>query len=224
MKISYYTIDDLKQPPKRLFRKGYTIRNFDTVETAISHYQTLPATGEKSLGITDGFHVLELVKCLPPYPDDVEGETVWASDYRTLTLWRDRPESARAEAACETAFHPRYRVDGAVLVPVSQFKTLSKRLQDKYLWLNVREDEHSAIRWVYAAGKGWVPPSILYRRTDRPILVLKYQADGLTEQGAYIPLDVAPWEYTLLLQRTLERHKLRGDANDESTEKRAVPQ
>lgn len=224
MKISYYTIDDLKQPPKRLFRKGYTIRNFDTVETAISHYQTLPATGEKSLGITDGFHVLELVKCLPPYPDDVEGETVWASDYRTLTLWRDRPESARAEAACETVFHPRYRVDGAVLVPVSQFKTLSKRLQDKYLWLNVREDEHSAIRWVYAAGKGWVPPSILYRRTDRPILVLKYQADGLTEQGAYVPLDVAPWEYTLLLQRTLERHKLRGDANDESTEKRAVPQ
>ena len=28
MEISYYTIDDLKQPPKRLFRKGYTIRNF----------------------------------------------------------------------------------------------------------------------------------------------------------------------------------------------------
>ena len=55
-------------------------------------------------------------------------------------------------------------------------------------------------------------------------LVLKYQADGLTEQGAYIPLDVAPWEYTLLLQRTLERQKQRGDANDESAEKRAVPQ
>lgn len=224
MEISYYTIDDLRQPPKRLFRKGCTIWHFDTVEAAISHYQALPATGEKSLGITDGFHVLELVKCLPPYPDDVEGETVWASDYRALTLWRDRPESAQAEAACGTAFHPRYRVDGAVLVPVSQFKTLSKRLQDKYLWLNVREDEHSAIRWVYAAGKGWVPPSILYRRTDRPILVLKYQADGLTEQGAYIPLDVAPWEYTLLLQRTLERQKQRGDANDESAEKRAVPQ
>lgn len=40
----------------------------------------------------------------------------------------------------------------------------------------------------------------------------------------YIPLDVAPWEYTLLLQRTLERQKQRGDANDESAEKRAVPQ
>ena len=146
MEISYYTIDDLRQPPKRLFRKGCTIWHFDTVEAAISHYQALPATGEKSLGITDGFHVLELVKCLPPYPDDVEGETVWASDYRTLTLWRDRPESAQAESACETAFHPRYRVDGAVLVPVSQFKTLSKRLQDKYLWLNVREDEPVGIR------------------------------------------------------------------------------
>ena len=96
MEISYYTIDDLRQPPKRLFRKGCTIWHFDTVEAAISHYQALPATGEKSLGITDGFHVLELVKCLPPYPDDVEGETVWASDYRALTLWRDRPESAQA--------------------------------------------------------------------------------------------------------------------------------
>ena len=67
MEISYYTIDDLRQPPKRLFRKGCTIWHFDTVEAAISHYQALPATGEKSLGITDGFHVLELVKCLPPY-------------------------------------------------------------------------------------------------------------------------------------------------------------
>ena len=111
-----------------------------------------------------------------------------------------------------------------MLVPVSQPKTLPKRLWDKYLWLNVREDEHSAIRWVYTAGKGWVPPSILYRRTSRPVLVLKYQADGLTDQGAYIPLDVAPWEYKLLLQRTLERHKLRGDANDESAKKHAVPQ
>ena len=224
MKISYYTIDDLSLPPRRLLRKGWTMEQFLTLAHALIRYRELSATGVKVLGLTDGVQALELVKCLPPYPDDVEGETVWASDYRTLTLWRDRPESARAEAACETAFHPRYRVDGAVLVPVSQFKTLSKRLQDKYLWLNVREDEHSAIRWVYAAGKGWVPPSILYRRTDRPILVLKYQADGLTEQGAYVPLDVAPWEYTLLLQRTLERHKLRGDANDESTEKRAVPQ
>ena len=70
MEISYYTIDDLRQPPKRLFRKGCTIWHFDTVEAAISHYQTLSADGEKSLGITDGFHVLELVKCLPLYPDD----------------------------------------------------------------------------------------------------------------------------------------------------------
>lgn len=133
MNITYYTIDDLRQAPKRLFRKGYSIRHFDTVEAAISHYQTLPASGEKSLGITDGFHVLELVKCLPPYPDDTEGETVWASDYRALTLWRERPESALAEAACEDAFHPRYRLDGAVLVPVSQLKILPKRLRDKYL-------------------------------------------------------------------------------------------
>ena len=224
MNIAYYTIDDLRQPPKRMFRKGYDIRRFDTVEGAIAHYQTLPASGQKALGITDGFHVLELVQCLPPYPDDAEGETVWTSDYHTLTLWKERPESAAAAAACEEAFHPRYRMEGAVLVPVSAHTQLSKQLRDKYLWLNTREDEYSAIRWVYAAGKGWVPSNILYRRTNRPTLALKYQADGLTDQGAYIPLDVAPWEYKLLLQRTLERHKLRGDANDESAKKHAVPQ
>ena len=224
MKITYYTINDLRLPPKRMFRRGCTIRHFDTVEAAISHYQTLPATGEKSLGLTDGFHVLELVKCLPPYPDDGEGEAVWASDYRTLTLWRERPESATAQAACEEALHPRYRLDGAVLLPVSTHSQLSGRLRDKYLWLNTREDGHSAIRWVYAAGKGWVPPSIFYRRTSRPTLVLKYQADGLTDQGAYVPLEVTPWEYTLLLQRTLERYRQRGVFNDETTGKRAVPQ
>ena len=108
MNIAYYTIDDLRQPPKRMFRKGYDIRRFDTVEGAIAHYQTLPASGQKALGITDGFHVLELVQCLPPYPDDAEGETVWTSDYHTLTLWKERPESAAAAAACEEAFHPRY--------------------------------------------------------------------------------------------------------------------
>ena len=35
--MQYYTIDDLRQPPKRMFRKGYDIRRFDTVEGAIAH-------------------------------------------------------------------------------------------------------------------------------------------------------------------------------------------
>ena len=38
-------------------------------------------------------------------------------------------------------------------------------------------------------------------------LVLKYRADGITEQGAYLALDVEPWEYGLLVRRTLERLK-----------------
>ena len=227
MKITYYTIDDLRLPPKRMFHRGWTIQHFDTVEEAIAHYQTLPPTGRKALGVMDGVHVLELVKCLPPYPDDEEGESVWASDYRTLTLWRERPESVEAAKACQEAFHPRYRLDGSVLIPMSSHTRLSERLRDKYLWLNIQGDRHSAVRWVYTAGKGWVPPNILYRRTDRPALVLKYQADGLTEQGAYLPLEVAPWEYDLLLQRTLERQNQvtqKGDRNDESTAKRSSPQ
>ena len=85
-----------------LLRMGFSsLEAKPIVEGAIAHYQTLPASGQKALGITDGFHVLELVQCLPPYPDDAEGETVWTSDYHTLTLWKERPESAAA-ACCKT--------------------------------------------------------------------------------------------------------------------------
>ena len=38
-------------------------------------------------------------------------------------------------------------------------------------------------------------------------LVLKYQADGITDQGAYISLELEPWEYELLAFRTMERLK-----------------
>ena len=45
------------------------------------------------------------------------------------------------------------------------------------------------------AGTGWVSPSILNRKTEPMPLVLKYRADGINEQGAYLSLEVEPWEY-----------------------------
>ena len=75
MNISYYTIDDLKLPAKRPLRKGWTMERFPTLEAALKRYRVLPASGIKALGLTDGTHVLELVKCLPLFPDDKEGET-----------------------------------------------------------------------------------------------------------------------------------------------------
>ena len=103
MNISYYTIDDLRLPPKRSLRKGRSVEQYSTLEEALARYQSLPAAGIRVLGLTDGIHVLELVKCLPLFPDDQEGEDVLASDYSCFPLWTQEPEAAKenTEAAGE---------------------------------------------------------------------------------------------------------------------------
>ncbi|MFQ9916297.1 MAG: hypothetical protein ACLRWQ_07805 [Flavonifractor plautii] len=46
--------------------RGWTIRQFPELEEALEHYRGIPITKRKVLGVTDGFHVLELVKkCAP---------------------------------------------------------------------------------------------------------------------------------------------------------------
>lgn len=205
MNISYYTIDDLRLPAKRLLRKGWTMERFSTLEEALARYRALPASGIKVLGLTDGTHVLEVVKCLPLFPDDREGEDVLASDHSQFPLWSQEPEAAKAVVTCTAALGLRYRVKGNVIKPIPSPEGLPQELQGKFLWLNLSGEAQSAINRVYVAGRGWESPGILNRRSDPMPLVLKYQADGITEQGAYLALEVEPWEYDLLALRTLER-------------------
>ena len=207
MSISYYTIDDLRLPAKRPLRKGRSVEQFSTLEDALARYRALPVAGIRALGLTDGVHILELVKCLPLFPDDQEGEDVLASDYRQFPLWAQESEAASATDACITALSLRYRIKGNVIEPIPSPEGLLQELQGKFLWLNLSGEAQSAIRQVYVAGRGWVSPGILNRRTEPMPLVLKYWADGITEQGAYLALDVEPWEYGLLVRRTLERLK-----------------
>ena len=77
--MTYYTIDDLRLPPKRPFHRGWTMERFPTLAEALAWYRALPADCVKSLGMTGGVHVLELVRCLPLFPGDSEGENVLAS-------------------------------------------------------------------------------------------------------------------------------------------------
>ena len=207
MNISYYTIDDLRLPAKRLLRKGWTMERFPTLEEALSRYRALPASGIKALGLTDGTHVLEVVKCLPLFPDDREGEDVLASDYSQFPLWSHEPEAAKAAVTCIAALGLRYRVSETVLTPIPSPEGLPQDLQGKFLWLNLSGEAQSAIRQVYVAGTGWVSPSILNRKTEPMPLVLKYRADGINEQGAYLSLEVEPWEYDRMALHTLERLK-----------------
>lgn len=116
MNISYYTIDDLRLPPKRSLRRGRSVEQYSTLEEALARYQSLPAAGIRVLGLTDGIHVLELVKCLPLFPDDQEGENVLALDYGCFPLWAQEPEAANATHICITAMGLRYRTAGTASV------------------------------------------------------------------------------------------------------------
>ena len=47
MNISYYTIDDLRLPPKRSLRRGRSVEQYSTLEEALARYQSLPAAGSE---------------------------------------------------------------------------------------------------------------------------------------------------------------------------------
>ena len=74
MSLAYYTMDDLRLGRGGFLRKGWTIRQFPELGEALAHYRGIPITKRKVLGVTDGFHVLELVKSVPLLPRDEDGE------------------------------------------------------------------------------------------------------------------------------------------------------
>ena len=78
MSLAYYTMDDLRLGRGGFLRKGWTIQQFPELGEALAHYRGIPITKRKVLGVTDGFHVLELVKSVPLLPKDEDGEDVLA--------------------------------------------------------------------------------------------------------------------------------------------------
>ena len=66
--MQYYIIDDLRLPPKRTFHKGWTMERFPSLQEALARYRALPSRQAKSLGMTDGIHVLELARHVLIYP------------------------------------------------------------------------------------------------------------------------------------------------------------
>ena len=87
--MSYYTVDDLRlgHDPKGVV--GWRMSHFLSLDDALTHYASLPATGVKSLGLTDGVHCLEIARCVPLFEYDREGEDILASDYKQFPLWAE---------------------------------------------------------------------------------------------------------------------------------------
>lgn len=205
MNLSYYTVDDLRlgHDPKGVV--GWRMSQFLSLDDALTHYVSLPATGVKSLGLTDGVHCLEIARCVPLFEYDREGEDILASDYKQFPLWADVEEAETATQACITTLRLRYILQPDAIVPIPKGDSLSSKLKDKYLWLNANRAKDSAITLAYRAGTGWIPLREWKRCASKHPLILKFMADGLTEGGAFVSLEVGPWEYDLLVRRTLER-------------------
>ena len=205
--MTYYTMDDLRLGQDSLLCKGWSLERVQTLDEAVEHYRGIPITKRKVLGLTDGFHVLELVKNVPLLLGDPEGEDVLASELgEPLPQWADTPEARQAVRTCLEALGLRYQIEGKILAPIPvNKKQRRKKLAGKYLWPDVPGNPASALRWVYLAGKGWLAPTVLKESAAVLPLVLKVRADGITDKGDYRPLELEPWEFRLLARRTLER-------------------
>ena len=205
--MTYYTMDDLRLGQGSLLCKGWSLERVQTLDEAVEHYRGIPITKRKVLGLTDGFHVLELVKNVPLLLGDPEGEDVLASELgEPLPQWADTPEARQAVRTCLEALGLRYQIEGKILAPIPvNKKQRRKKLAGKYLWPDVPGNPASALRWVYLAGKGWLAPPVLKESAAVLPLVLKVRADGITDKGDYRPLELEPWEFRLLARRTLER-------------------
>ena len=207
--MTYYTMDDLRLGQGSLLCKGWSLERVQTLDEAVEHYRGIPITKRKVLGLTDGFHVLELVKNVPLLLGDPEGEDVLASELgEPLPQWADTPEARQAVRTCLEALGLRYQIEGKILAPIPvNKKQRRKKLSGKYLWPDVPGNPASALRWVYLAGKGWLAPTVLKESAAVLPLVLKVRADGITDKGDYRPLELEPWEFRLLARRTMERLK-----------------
>ena len=185
--MQYYIIDDLRLPPKRTFHKGWTMERFPSLQEALARYRALPSRQAKSLGMTDGIHVLELARHVLIYPAETAWEDVQAARPELLPLWAEIPEATAAAEDCISALNLRYQLSGSVVTPVPSRDRLRRDLRDKVSVVERRERTGNprSAGCISLAPAGNSRPLRQWKRTGHP-LVLRCQADGLTEQGAYI--------------------------------------
>ena len=201
----YYVVDDLSLPRPGLLRKGRKTHYFFTFKEAIFIYQNLSSSCIKSMGIIDGRYELEIVRCVPLFKYDTEGENILASDHKQYPFWANRPEIDQAVQTCRKELRLRYLLYPDAIMPIPKSEQLPDEHSNLYLNLSSHCARDNAVRQVYIAGVGWVPPRKWKRRASRLPLILKFQVDGLTEDGVSVSLNIEPWEYDLLVRRTLER-------------------
>ena len=164
-------------------RSGWGVKRFSALNDAISHYRSLPMDGARVLGMAD-------------------------ADYRRGGLTKKNAALKDALDICLESLRPRFLLEPERLIPIPQHKKLRKELREAILWQGYEENYDSAIRAVFVEGAGWLSPQDVKKQRQLP-LVLRYRVDGMTKDGAYLSLEVEPWEYDLLLEQTRDHYKMK---------------
>ena len=200
--LTYYTLDDLRLGQRRSDGPGWQISEFGLRSDAFRHYRLLDAGKVKVLGVTNGIQALDLVRCIPIFPEDKTGEDVLVTEYSRLPVWSKNPAIEQLAEESTEAFRILYG-----LHEFSRFPLRQKRLKEpipkrkKFRLLNV-EDSNSPIRWIYVSGVGWLPPAEFKKRYFPPRnggfsypLVMKYRVDAVNKDGRILLLEIAPRDY-----------------------------
>lgn len=182
------------------------MRQFSALAEAIDHYRTLPMNGVRVLGMADDAHAYELIRCVRLFPSDAQGEDVLSADYRRNGLAKKNAALKVALDGCLETLHPRFLLEPERLIPILQRKKPRKELREALLWQGYEENYDSAIRSVFVGGVGWISPQDVKKQRQLP-LVLSYRVDGMSKDGAYLSLELEPWEYDLLLEQTKNHYK-----------------
>lgn len=212
MKLSYYTIDDLRLGYDPQGERGWRQSRFLDWRDALAQYRSLPDDAVKVFGLSNSEQDVELIQHVPTDADGSVWENVLTLDFLALPLWKKEEGVISLAQELVPRLDIRYclTADKLIPAPIGPFAS-RQNLKGRYLWPDIPGILESAIRWIYLADVGWVPPKELKRRfpspeqTCRYPVVFKYQVDGMTEKGGYAPLQVSHWEYLMLARRTQER-------------------
>ena len=188
--LTYYTIDDLRLGQRRSDGPGWRLSEFGLRSDAFRHYRSLDAEKVKVLGVTNGIQALDLVRCIPVFPEDKTGEDVLVTDYEYLPIWRKNSMVEQLAKECIETFRIRYGLHKFSLFPLRQ-KGGKQTAQKKFRLINVA-DSHSPIRWIYVSGVGWLSLSEFKKRYFPPKnrgfnypLVMKYRVDAVNRTAAF---------------------------------------
>ena len=202
--LQFYVVDNL-------WEGTLNTSHFHSLSDAVRAYKALPAANRKTLGVQRGVDAIDLVQCLSLFPDDREGEDVMVLRFLEFPLWKSDPQIMEAARELASRLHIRYCLFRQCIIPAPDRDKLPRALRDRYLWPDEPGDFYTAAQWIYVAGDGRLSAAEFKRRyrsgqnAFRYPLVVQISACGMDSRGNYKSLQVSPWEFHQLIQRSKER-------------------